>query len=66
MSIVNLFVNRLARCLYRLNWLKEAKRCLEEFKAKFPSHGSTHATQALEKDIKDALKEPKGEKDSGI
>ncbi|XP_072153269.1 WD and tetratricopeptide repeats protein 1 isoform X2 [Bemisia tabaci] len=55
---------RLARCLYRLNWLKEAKRCLEEFKAKFPSHGSTHATQALEKDIKDALKEPKGEKDS--
>jgi len=45
---------RLARCLYELQWSKEASQCLSEFKNKFPEHTTSHAYQALDKDIRTA------------
>ncbi|XP_075228255.1 WD and tetratricopeptide repeats protein 1-like isoform X2 [Lycorma delicatula] len=42
---------RLARCLHELEWKDQAKLCLEVFKVRFPSHASSHACRALDKDI---------------
>ena len=47
-------VFRLARCLYELQLPKEASECLTAFKIKFPEQTTSHAYQALDKDIKNA------------
>ncbi|XP_076810630.1 WD and tetratricopeptide repeats protein 1-like [Clavelina lepadiformis] len=47
---------RLIRCLYELRWLSEAKVCMKNFKNNHPDYASNRACQALEKDIKSALK----------
>ncbi|XP_013417552.1 WD and tetratricopeptide repeats protein 1 isoform X2 [Lingula anatina] len=46
---------RLARCLYELTWTKEAFDCLTYFKSRFPDHASSHACEALDRDIKAAI-----------
>ncbi|CAH1402550.1 unnamed protein product [Nezara viridula] len=47
---------RLTRCLYELSWYEEALASLNNFKEKFPSHAKSVACAALEKDIKNKLK----------
>nr|BAN20982.1 WD and tetratricopeptide repeat protein [Riptortus pedestris] len=47
---------RLTRCLYELSWYEEALASLTNFKERFPSHAKSVACAALEKDIKNKLK----------
>lgn len=46
---------RLARCLFELQWTKEADECLRHFKSKFPDHAQSHMCEALDRDIKAAM-----------
>ncbi|XP_025099110.1 WD and tetratricopeptide repeats protein 1-like [Pomacea canaliculata] len=46
---------RMARCLHELGWVQEAYDCLNIFKTKFPDYATSHACQALERDIKAVL-----------
>jgi len=45
---------RLSRCLYELQWIKEAADCLQIFKTKYPEHAQSNACEALDRDIKAA------------
>lgn len=47
---------RLAKCLYELRWLKEAKQCLKSFKVRHPEYAKQSICIDLEKDIKSAIK----------
>ena len=49
----------LAKSLFELSWTAEALECLQHFKAKFPDYVTSHACEALEKDIRAALKKGK-------
>lgn len=42
---------RLTRCLYELQWINEAAKCLRAFKLKFPEHADQAACKALTKDV---------------
>ncbi|XP_049781541.1 WD and tetratricopeptide repeats protein 1-like isoform X1 [Schistocerca cancellata] len=42
---------RLARCLYELQWINEASKCLKAFKVKYPEHSDQPACKALTKDV---------------
>ena len=50
---------RLAKCLFELSWTEEALKCLQHFKSKFPDYVTSHACEALEKDIRATLKKGK-------
>jgi len=50
---------RLAKCLFELSWTAEALECLLHFKSKFPDYVTSHACEALEKDIRASLKKGK-------
>lgn len=58
---------RLARCLFELQWTKEAMQCLQLFKSKFPDHAQSSACENLDKDIKASMlsKPETGEKEEG-
>ena len=46
---------RMAKCLFELSWSQEALECLMFFKSKFPDYATSHACEALERDIRAAI-----------
>ena len=46
---------RLAKCLYKLSWPKEAFECLNHFRAKFPDCAKSKACEQLDKEIRAAV-----------
>ncbi|XP_035215285.1 WD and tetratricopeptide repeats protein 1-like, partial [Stegodyphus dumicola] len=46
---------RLAQCLHKLRWMKEAMDCIQAFKLKFPDYARTRAFESFEADVKIAV-----------
>lgn len=46
---------RLSKCLFELSWTQEALECLQLFKEKFPDYATSHACEALDRDIRAAV-----------